>query len=145
MKATATNEWPRDGLEAVAACPVCGGERRVRMADGLRDRLFSAPGEWALWRCGGCRSAYLDPRPTAETLGLAYADYMHHQPPPDAAPSGPLGALRERLLNGYLAARYGYRREPSLRIGAPLLSLLPPDPSHRDKCLRPLHWPGGEP
>ena len=118
MTATATTEWPRDGLEAVAACPVCGGERRVRMYDGLRDRLFSAPGEWALWRCGGCRSAYLDPRPTAETLGLAYADYMHHQPPPDAAPSGPLGALRERAPSSIPSSRIPTRRAPLRRSTA---------------------------
>ena len=73
--------WPADGLVAIGRCPVCGDAGRSLFLDRLRDTTFySAPGEWTLWRCGDCRSLYLDPRPTPETLGLAYRSYYTHAP-----------------------------------------------------------------
>src|SRR5260221_3119952 len=42
----------------------------------LTDRTFRcAPGRWTLYGCAGCHSAYLDPRPTPQSIGLAYRRY----------------------------------------------------------------------
>ena len=107
--ATPAAEWPADGLERVGSCPVCGGGERRTLHTGLRDRVFgSAPGTWTLERCLGCGSALLDPRPTPDTIGLAYASYYTHG---DAtAPAGPAvaGDLRKRLAGDHLHARWGY-------------------------------------
>src|SRR5690349_11892335 len=71
--------WPEDGLEQLGHCPVCGSSARELVHCGLRDRVsFSAPGQWNLFRCAVCGSGYLDPRPNAETIGLAYANYYTH-------------------------------------------------------------------
>ena len=116
-----TAPWPADGLEAVGACPVCGSPRRRTLYEGLTDRLFGAPGAWTLWRCEGCPTAYLDPRPTPETVGLAYAEYFWHQPPEDreATPDGGIEWARRALRNGYLERSLGYEVEPSSRaLGA---------------------------
>jgi SAM-dependent methyltransferase len=82
---------------------------------GLRDRAFrAAPGTWALKRCHGCRSAFLDPRPNAQTIGLAYSSYYTHgatTPPP------PVGRLRQALANDYLRARWGYVQGPTIPGG----------------------------
>jgi 2-polyprenyl-3-methyl-5-hydroxy-6-metoxy-1,4-benzoquinol methylase len=145
MTGMTPDDWPADGLTRVEACPACGGTDRARLHEGVRDRLFSAPGNWTVWRCGDCGSAFLDPRPSDATLGLAYADYMTHEPPAEAAGDGPLAQARRRLVNGYLNRRYGYRLTPASALGWPLLSLIPPDPAHRDKWIRHLRWPGGEP
>jgi hypothetical protein len=73
-------EWPANGLEVVDRCPVCGEGEREILHQGLRDQVFyCAPGEWTLYCCRGCCSAYLDPRPTAETIYLAYRKYYTHQ------------------------------------------------------------------
>jgi hypothetical protein len=46
--------------------------RRELIYDGLTDRVYgTAPGRWTLYRCLGRGSAFLDPRPNRETIGLA--------------------------------------------------------------------------
>ena len=103
-------DWPADGLESVAACPVCGSQQRRVLYTGLRDRVFfCAPGEWSLHECLGCGTAYLDPCPTPETIHLAYQTYFTHQtstPPPSWSP---LSELLGRVRAAYLHARYEYK------------------------------------
>jgi SAM-dependent methyltransferase len=107
--------WPTEGLEAVPACPVCGCAERDVFFSGLRDRAFrSAPGSWTLMRCKDCRSAYLDPRPTAETIEVAYRSYYTHGPT-TLAPR--VGRLREGLANDYRRARWGYAQGPTVPGG----------------------------
>jgi SAM-dependent methyltransferase len=108
-------DWPAHGLEAVTACPVCGGADREVLYSGLRDRAFrAAPGSWTLLRCGGCRSAYLDPRPTPETLELAYRSYYTHGA---AGPPPQVGWVRQGLAGDYRRARWGYDQGPAIPGG----------------------------
>src|ERR1700730_4983745 len=65
--------WPAEELEAVDRCPLCGCADRIALHLDLTDRVFfCAPGTWSLYRCGGCEGAYLDPRPTSESIARAY-------------------------------------------------------------------------
>ena len=81
-------EWPAGGLESVDVCPICGDQRRRVLLTGLTDQAFlSAPGRWTLHRCGDCGAGYLDPRPTPETIGLAYSRYYTHAVAEDRAPA----------------------------------------------------------
>ncbi len=116
-------EWPAQGMERVAACPLCGSGARVTLHAGLRDHAFnSAPGEWVLHRCEACGCAYLDPRPDAATLSLAYRRYYTHE-------SGPrrsvLGRLRLGIQNAYLNHRYGTSSPHALPGGQYLARLVP--------------------
>jgi 2-polyprenyl-3-methyl-5-hydroxy-6-metoxy-1,4-benzoquinol methylase len=94
----------------------------------LEDRAFGvAPGRWSLFRCAGCGSAWLDPRPTRSTVGHAYESYYTHE-----AEDHPLvrrkGAVRTFVhdaLNGYRNARYGLGRTPAMKIGRWLVPLIP--------------------
>jgi SAM-dependent methyltransferase len=116
--------WPADGLEHVASCPACGSGARAVLHDELEDRTFrSAPGRWRLLRCGGCGSAYLDPRPTRATVGLAYRTYFTHEEDPGAAATA--DGARAALANGLLNARWGYSAEPATRLGTVAGRLLP--------------------
>lgn len=73
------SEWPEEGLESVDRCPVCGAAERRRLLSDLRDTTFcSAPGSWVMWRCAGCESGFLDPRPTEASIIAAYRDYYTH-------------------------------------------------------------------
>jgi 2-polyprenyl-3-methyl-5-hydroxy-6-metoxy-1,4-benzoquinol methylase len=94
--------------EAVPVCALCGGTRSAVAYDGLTDRLFSAPGSWTLRRCAdrACGHIWLDPRPTPEAIGRAYAGYYTHAEVganPDLAP-GRFSAREQ----AYLAGRWGY-------------------------------------
>jgi SAM-dependent methyltransferase len=139
----ATREWPAAGLEPVESCPVCGDERRSVLHTGLTDRAFrAAPGTWTLERCHACSSAYLDPRPTPDTIELAYrAYYTHagaHAPPP--AP----GRFRQGLANDYRHARWGYTAGPRVSGGRLIPRVAPLRGALVDREIRHLPaLPGG--
>jgi SAM-dependent methyltransferase len=121
--APAPVEWPADGLEAVPRCPVCGAAERAPFHSGLRDRAFgTAPGEWSLVRCLACASAFLDPRPTPDTIGLAYRSYYTHVD--TAAGPPPVGRVRLGLAHDYRRARWGYEEGDEIPGGNAIARIL---------------------
>lgn len=135
-----TEPWPRDGLERLERCPVCDGADRELLYDALTDHVFgTAPGKWDVHRCVACRSAYLDPRPTAETIGLAYRDYFTHTQL--ALPPITLGGVRRALSNGYLNARYATRFDLAWPMGRFVLPFFPARRSRVDREVRHLLRP----
>ena len=82
-------------------CPLCSAQGVPRYR-GLRDRLFSAPGEWSLSQCPdeSCGILWLDPMPMEDDLGEAYESYFTH------------GYRSTHVLSGkrraFLRAAYGY-------------------------------------
>jgi SAM-dependent methyltransferase len=136
--APSLGEWPVDGLERVDRCPACGHAECSLLYGGLTDRSYlHAPGRWDLYRCAGCGCAFLDPRPTRQTVALAYGNY--YEGTADARAAGPSAAagqhawrsLRRAIRNGYLNARFGYGLSPASRLGRVLVPLLP---RHREKA-----------
>lgn len=122
------NEWPADGLERVEQCPACGSWERHLLYSGLTDRVFRcAPGHWDLYQCKGCRSAYLDPRPTPTTIGIAYSTYFTHKINSKDDLDGLSWARRVRRAqaNGYRNHRFGTNHQPSSRLGVLAARLLP--------------------
>lgn len=121
-------DWPADGLERVEKCPVCGSAERSLLFDDLRDRIFfCAPGRWTMHRCGECASAYLDPRPTPETIGRAYKEYYTHHSQ-CSLPAEQLGLarrVRRALANGYKNARFGLSLAPSSKLGVVAAHAIP--------------------
>jgi 2-polyprenyl-3-methyl-5-hydroxy-6-metoxy-1,4-benzoquinol methylase len=108
--------WPEDGIERLNHCPMCGVTDRSVFHEGLWDNsFFAAPGRWTLWRCAGCHSAYLDPRPDRATIGLAYSRYYTHERSDTS--QLPRKSIKAALGNGYRNARFGTKFEPSLAVG----------------------------
>lgn len=133
--------WPADGLERTAACPVCEDPRRRLLYVGLRDRVFGcAPGDWTLHRCLGCRSAYLDPRPTPATLSMAYSSYYTHADAPRVRDSLPR-RIWHALSAGYLNRTYGLSFPDSSRVGAVVLALTPSMRRNAERRVRHLRLP----
>lgn len=128
-------------VERVERCPVCGGDDRAPLHLGLSDFVFGvAPGTWDLHRCLTCRGAFLDPRPTAASIGAAYASYYTHTPPvPEPPSTGPA----RRLRNGYVNARLGARLAPASAAGRAVVPLLPPVKAASDRLFRHLPIPPG--
>lgn len=120
-------------------CYMCGAPGK-QLHTGLRDWLFSAPGEWNIMRCANssCGLLWLDPMPTEEDIAKAYQTYFTHWVDPDLQPSpGNRGLLSRIYREGHaahLALRYGlegprlsafawlaaipFRLSASLRAGA---------------------------
>lgn len=139
-------EWPQHGLEEVRLCPVCRSAERHALHEGLTDRVFfCAPGRWTLYQCHQCHSAYLDPRPTSASIGLAYQVYYTHGDTP-AVPQTP-ASLRRRfrlaLRNGYLNAHFGYRLSPALALGRHWFGTA--KRLETDRWIRHLHLPCRKP
>lgn len=111
-------DWPSDGLEHVGCCPVCGSAARTVLHERLQDKVFfCAPGMWTMWRCEDCRSGYLDPRPTVETIGLAYASYYTHEAAPQKerkSKSWRKVSLRKGIRSAYRNRRCGRSAKPGL-------------------------------
>lgn len=122
------NEWPADGLERVEQCPVCGSKARQLLYSGLTDRVFGcAPGHWDIYQCEGCRCAYVDPRPTPATIGVAYNTYFTHKinSKDDLEGLTWTRRLRRTLANGYRNHRFGTNHQPSSWLGVLAAQLLP--------------------
>jgi 2-polyprenyl-3-methyl-5-hydroxy-6-metoxy-1,4-benzoquinol methylase len=121
--------WPKGDLETAGLCPVCQSGRREKLHDGLWDNTaFVAPGSWSLWECSQCRSAYLDPRPTRDSIGRAYERYYTHDDDCLAETSGAVprdASFRVRLANGYRNWRFGTNTQPSSRVGRIVGALAP--------------------
>ena len=108
-------------------CPNCylcgtGGEP---LYEGLKDRVFNAPGEWNLKRCPNpeCGLLWLDPMPLQEDIGKAYENYFTHAAPEDTPPSAQFAARRraaEFCRSAYRAWRFNYGDD----AGKPLRWLL---------------------
>jgi len=133
------SEWPANGLEPVENCPVCGVDDRELEHEGLADRVyFCAPGKWVLYHCRSCNSRYLDPRPTLETIGLAYQNYLTHDEALEASPVSLAGKLRRRFANGYRNYHFGTRYDPASFLGVLAASLMPSVSAIIDADMRHL-------
>jgi 2-polyprenyl-3-methyl-5-hydroxy-6-metoxy-1,4-benzoquinol methylase len=118
--------WPIDGLQPVSQCPLCGSSERELVHKDMTDLVFfCAPGQWTLFRCAQCRSGYLDPMPTPETLGLAYRTYYTHSASAPGA-VGLMATLRLSATNGYRNLRFGSKDRPGPRVLGALVPRLMP-------------------
>lgn len=118
--------WPPDGLESVGKCPVCRSAQAEVLHEELTDEVFQcAPGRWTLHQCRACAAAFIDPRPTLQTIGLAYQTYFTHDDAPDYQSLGLIAKTRRRLANGYRNRKYGTRDHPESALGALILPWFP--------------------
>jgi len=134
--------WPAEHLETLEACPLCGDIRRSLLHGDLQDTAFGiSPGVWSLWRCGGCRAAYLNPRPTVETIGRAYSNYYTHLAKgvnPELSTSPLIKNIRQLIGNGYTNKKFGTRRFPASVLGYYLISFLIRKKRKIDRIFRHL-------
>jgi len=137
--------WPKEGLETIGRCPVCGAQdKSILYSDLVDNTFFCAPGVWTLWQCHKCRSAYLDPRPTPEAIGLAYKNYYTHGAGDSKTDYHRLGIVRKvrrRLVNGYTRARYCSPDEPQSGLGYLLAHVIPFVKQKADRYYRHLPKP----
>lgn len=110
-------------LEWITMCPGCGSGPGGNATLSLSD-IFAKDSEraykWNASICGSCKTCFLNPRPTADTIGSAYAHYYTHS----TADSENLAVRRSGLLRLVRRIRESYTR---LRVSA--------RPKYRDLIL----------
>lgn len=142
------SRWPEGTLESVSECPVCGTADRDELHGELEDQAsLAAPGRWTLYGCSGCGSAYLDPRPTPESIGRAYYSdyYTHGEAFRQAEPDSRGTQVKRALRNGYLNGHFGYSFRPASRLGLLYMRLLPQRRAREDQSIRHLRRRPGVP
>lgn len=124
-----SRDWPLEGLEHLGVCPICEGEHRHPLHQGLADHLFNAPGQWDLYACEQCGTAYLDPRPNRQTIHLAYANYGTHQSQLDDDPLQPgtdwRSSFKQAILRAYIRVRFSKQRFKPTDVFAAAMWLRP--------------------
>lgn len=121
--------WRPSGLESVSCCPVCGTNDNDILLEGIIDNIFNvAPGKWAYFQCKECFCAYLNPRPTQESVHLAYKSYYTHESSPlvtDPEFLNVISKFRRGVANGYVNLRFGTDYKPEIKVGYMIMKLLP--------------------
>lgn len=96
------------GSEGKPRCYFCNSAG-AKLYDGLRDRLFDAPGTWNILSCRNCGLIWLDPQPMSNEIWKLYGTYFTHQATLSGSPPR-LALLRANLGKAVLSECYGYRR-----------------------------------
>ena len=140
----ASGDWPASDLQTLGKCPCCGSESRSLIFKHLRDFAFAtAPGEWDMWKCQSCAAAYLDPRPSPNSIWRAYSRYYTHKSLATGK-TGALGSIKfrlgSRIMNGYKNQVYGYQFS-TVPFGAAISRLWPKRRRYVDHLLRHLPAP----
>lgn len=100
--------WPENELEQVQQCPYCGSsERKLAYKDVQDWSFYWASGKWRYWNCTQCKSLYLDPRPTINSIGNAYGNYYTHGASNNISI---LKRLKERVKNRFYKECYGRQK-----------------------------------
>lgn len=121
---SASNEGVR--VEERPCCILCG-HQGVLLHKDLRDRFYSAPGDWALLRCPVDGLVWLNPQPVAQDIGKLYPGYCTHTDP--RLPSTAQAGTRQRLKQAILASAFGYSElaeGPAHRLLGWICSLISP-------------------
>jgi SAM-dependent methyltransferase len=114
--------------------------------EGMRDRLFDAPGEWNVRRCPNpdCGLLWLDPMPTEEDIGKAYETYYTHQPASlvgGRATRSPLRRGVGRIKRAYVDLEFNAAPSLLRRLLAAPIYLMPWYRSELEFPLRALSDP----
>lgn len=104
-------------------CMLCDNEGTL-LYQNLRDRLFSAPGAWALLRCSKCGLVWIDPQPIPEDIGELYRDYFTHNPASKILKKKPRKSLRKTVRISVLNVAFGYKDDRANKLLGRLVSCL---------------------
>ena len=129
-------QWPESDLEWMDRCPICQSTTTEILYKGLPDCVFfCAPGKWTIYQCIDCGSGYLNPRPTPESIGLAYGTYYTHE---ESQIRGRAFIFLRSMVNGYLNTRYETDYDDAFHLGNVLTRILLPLRRKADHIVRHL-------
>ncbi len=134
--------WSSAELEEVGACPLCSSNNRQKIYSDLEDHVFGCAGKgWDIYQCQACGHGFIDPRPTRESIGRAYAEFYTHA-------SKYMVTRKQRfmlsLANGWRNYKLGLSLKPASRMGIILGFTFPMLAALAESRMRELGRPAGE-
>ncbi len=133
MREDITNKNENVYVQEFPSCLLCNSEGML-LYNNLRDRLFDAPGIWALRHCPNCELVWLDPQPLPGELSKLYTQYYTHQV--EGASRKRLASLRNVIKTSILQTHFGYSMEQNKILGL-LFSLVGP---FKEIVGRSIRW-----
>jgi len=112
-------------IQEVHFCLLCDSEG-ILCYQGLRDRLFGAPGIWSFMRCPECGLVWLNPQPIFKDIVKLYKTYFTHSTDNHISK---FARLRKLIRKSILATYLGYTEladSTSQKILGRILSLAGP-------------------
>ena len=79
-----------------------------------------------MYSCGNCQTAYVDPRPSRASIGLAYRSYFTHHDGPSLPKGSGMRSWIKAALNGFRQRRWQMPLSNVSVIGGRLIGLLDP-------------------
>ena len=113
--------------ETVTHCPWCQSSASEVVYENLNDRVFKVVDfSTSLLKCSDCGSAYISPRPTRDSIHLAYQNYYTQGYTPPSLSALPLWSrIKLSLYNGFRNHHYKSSFSPSCSLGRFIYSLFP--------------------
>lgn len=138
----AAQAWHADELEHLDRCVVCDFDGLEPLYEdlGAQDRAG-----WRLDRCPRCGSGLLNPRPTVDAIGKAYAgNYLpHRRRRARPVPKGNRARMRHAVTNAYLRRQWGYACLPAASPLAAVAMVMPGLRRAADRLVRFVPAPSG--
>lgn len=118
--------WSRGELTLLKNCPACKHHIDYEPIYKRGDDEKLMPEEWHIYNCFYCKSFFVNPRPSENSLPALYRDYLTHKPVQREAVFTS-SSIFWKLVRGYLSKQLDIRfDQKSLAIGYILFNLLPP-------------------
>jgi len=118
--------WSRGDLILLEHCPACRHRIDYEPKYIRNDDEGIMPDTWSIYNCPSCKSFFVNPRPSKNSLAGLYQDYLTHKPT-QTETVFTSESLFWKLVRGYLTKSLDLNFDKhSLNIGYTLFSLLPP-------------------
>lgn len=118
--------WSRGELTLLEYCPACKHDINYEPVYKRLDDEQLMSDIWNIYKCPHCKSFFVNPRPTENSLAALYQDYLTHKPIQSEAVFTS-ASFFWKMVRGYLYNQLGIQfKQKSLTIGYILFSLIPP-------------------
>lgn len=132
------NNWSRGKLKYLDSCPVCKVKINYNPLYKRGDDFKIISDTWIIFKCIYCKSNFINPRPSDDSFGALYQDYLTHKIP-EKEKLYTSNKIIWALIRGYIKKRFGIKFDcKSIGIGYYIFNLILPIKYKLDRYGRNL-------